>query len=121
MRFLVDESVSPLVAQQLVAAGHDAQHVHELGLSGSTDRSILDEARRAQRVLITMDTDFGALLASSPAVAPSIVLFRGDVTRRPHSQAELLIANLEPIADDLEAGSVVVIGDDRIRVRRLPI
>ena len=82
---------------------------------------ILDRAVRDRRVLVTLDTDFGALVAHSRARLPSIVLFRGDVTRRPIGQAELLLGNLDQFADDLSAGAIVVIGDDRIRVRRLPI
>lgn len=121
MRFLVDESVSPLVAQRLVDAGHDAEHVYNVGLTSNPDPVILDAAARDGRVLITMDTDFGALVARSSATVPSIVLFRGEITRRPDTQVELLLANLDQIADDLDAGAVVVIGDDRVRVRRLPI
>jgi hypothetical protein len=33
LRFLLDESVSPLVTLRLVAAGHDAVHVHDVGPS----------------------------------------------------------------------------------------
>ena len=35
--------------------------------------------------------------------------------------AEILIANLPQVEEDLRVGSIVVIGDDAIRVRRLPI
>jgi len=35
--------------------------------------------------------------------------------------AELLMLNLPMIVDDLEAGAIVVLDDDRIRVRRLPL
>jgi len=35
--------------------------------------------------------------------------------------AELLLANLPSVADDLAAGAVVVIADEDIRIRRLPI
>ncbi len=82
---------------------------------------ILDAAARDGRVLITMDTDFGALIARSSATVPSIVLFRGEITRRPDAQAELLLANLDEIATDLGAGAVAVIGDNRVRIKRLPI
>lgn len=121
MRFLVDESVSPLVVQRLSAAGHDAVHVYDVGLTSKPDPVVLAAAVSEQRVLVTLDTDFGALIANSSGAAPSVVLFRGDVTRRPASQAELLLANLDEFAQDLDSGAVVVIGDDRVRVRRLPI
>jgi hypothetical protein len=48
-------------------------------------------------------------------------VIRGEVTRRPLAQVELLLANLEQVTEDVTAGAVVVIGDDRVRVRRLPI
>jgi hypothetical protein len=33
----------------------------------------------------------------------------------------LLLANLASVAEDLEHGAVVVLHDDRIRLRRLPL
>ncbi len=48
-----------------------------------------------------------------------ILLRRAD--KRPDSVAKVILANLEQIADDLAAGALVVIGDTRIRIRRLPM
>ncbi len=72
-------------------------------------------------MLLTLDTDFGTLLAYSGDATPSVVLFRGEVTRRAEGQARLLVANLEQFDADLAEGALVVIGDNRIRVRSLPI
>lgn len=121
MRFLLDECVSPLVAPPLAAAGHSVVHARDLGLTGQTDAVVLAAAESDQRVLVTLDTDFGALLAASGAARPSIVYFRGEVTRRPAGQVRVLLANLDQFTEDIAAGAVVVIGDDRVRVRRLPI
>lgn len=121
MRFLVDECVSPLVVERLVVAEHDAVHVHAVGLTGQPDSVVLDTAAADHRVLVTLDTDFGALIAHSHAELPSIVMFRGEVTRQPAAQAALLLANLDQFDVDLTEGAIVVIGDDRVRVRRLPI
>ncbi len=121
MRFLLDESVSPLVRDALAAGGTDVVHVHEIGLTSASDPAVLDAAVREGRVLITLDTDFGALVAHSRSQPSSVILIRGHVTRRPLAQASLLLANLEQLVEDLDAGAIVVIGDDRIRVRRLPI
>lgn len=84
-------------------------------------RFLIDESVSHRLVLITLDTDFGVLIAHSGAELPSIVLFRGNVSRPPAAQAELLLASLDQVAEDLAEGAVVVIGDDRVRVRRLPI
>src|SRR4051794_24792557 len=72
-------------------------------------RSYLQTALDDERVLITLDTDFGALLAHSGATVPSVVLFRGDVTRRPVAQARLLLANLDQLEFSLAEGALVVI------------
>lgn len=121
MRFLLDESVSPLVRDALAAGGLDVIHVHDIGLTSAPDPAVLDAAASEGRVLITLDTDFGALIAHSCDEPSSVILFRGHVTRRPSAQASLLLANLAQLTKDLDAGAIVVIGDDRIRVCRLPI
>lgn len=72
------------------------------------------------RVLVSMDTDFGELLAISNATLPSVVLFRR-VGRTAEDQAALLLLNLADIADDLDAGAIAVITNSQIRLRRLPI
>ena len=69
---------------------------------------------------VSADTDFGALLAAFRASRPS-VLVRRVVGRRVEALAALLLANLPEVKEALRAGSVVVIGDDSLRVRRLPI
>lgn len=121
MRFLLDESLSPRLGELLGTAGHDTVHARDVGLMSASDPVVLAAALQARRVLLTLDTDFGALLALSGARQPSVVLFRGEITRRPDGQAELLLANLDQIAADLAEGAAVVIGDGRVRVRRLPV
>ena len=121
MRFLVDNNLSPLLAEGLKTAGHDAVHVRDFGLQASTDSAILEHARAENRVLISADTDFSSLLAHSHATSPSIVLIRRLTGRRAADQFALIEANLPGVADDLEAGAVIVLGDYRVRVRRLPL
>ena len=41
--------------------------------------------------------------------------------RRAADQAALILDNLDAVRADLETGAVVVLGENRIRVRRLPI
>jgi len=120
MKLLVDAALSPFVAASLRDGGHDAIHVRDLGLGEAADEVILEAAAQGQRVLVSADADFGTLLARRNAAEPSVVLLRRSSQRRPALQAALLLANLPAVEAELQAGAVVVVEDDRLRVRRLP-
>jgi predicted nuclease of predicted toxin-antitoxin system len=121
VRFLLDQNLSPLVAEFLREAGHDVVHVRDLGFAAASDRIILDAAATQERTIISADTDFGELLAETNASTPSFILLRRQDRRRARQIALLILANLDAVVEDLEAGAVVVLDDARVRVRRLPI
>ena len=121
MKFLVDANLSPHMAELLESAGHDAVAVRELGLADASDEAILERASREERVLVSHDTDFGTLLAARGLTTPSFILFRSSDPITPDEQAALIIANLDSVAGELEAGAIVVFARGRLRTRRLPI
>lgn len=121
MRFLIDNALSPLVAQALRKHGHDATHVRDVGLHAASDQVVLERAAAESRVLVSADTDFGALLALSELAGPSIILFRRETGRSPQAQIELLLANLNAVKAAADEGSIIVFDENRIRIRRLPI
>ena len=121
MKFLVDNALSPRLADALAEAGHDAVHVRSRGLQAATDPQLFEVAAAEGRTILSADTDFGTLLALRRESKPSVVLFRGRAPRRPNRQAVLLLTNLPIIGPELDRGAIVTIYATRLRIRRLPI
>lgn len=121
MRFLVDKALSPALATLLQQAGHSATHIRTLGLQRADDAVIFERAAAEDRVLVSTDTDFGALLATRSAQKPSVIQFRGRSSRQPDALAHAIVSNLVQLADALVTGSIVTFEPSRVRVRVLPI
>ena len=121
MRFLVDNSLSPVLAEGLRAAGHDTVHVRDYDLQRADDEVIFAKAQIEDRVIIAADTDFGTILALRNERKPSLILLRRSSDRSPAKQVDLLVGNFAEIADALTEGCVAVFDQDRIRIHMLPI
>jgi predicted nuclease of predicted toxin-antitoxin system len=120
LRFLVDMPVARRVAEWLRAQGHDATHTAERGLQRATDADLFRVAAAEQRIVLTLDLDFGAIAARSRGVAVSVLLLRLADLRGPAVIARR--AEVLPVAaPELLRGAVVTVEESRVRVRRLPI
>jgi len=67
MRIVIDMNLSPDWCATLAAAGHEAVHWSQVGDPRAPDVTIMAWARDNNRIVLTHDLDFGALLAITSA------------------------------------------------------
>ena len=84
MRFLVDQNISPELADLIRRAGHEAEHVLYLGLDVADDRELIRFARQGDWVIVSRDADFsGRAGGDSPATWFQLVWVRLGNTTNP--------------------------------------
>lgn len=121
MKFIIDNPLSPRLASILNENGHDAVHVRDYALAEAPDREIISRAATESRVVITADGDFGRMLALLRLRYPSVIFVRKSGPHRADELANVILRHFSLLEQSLHEGSLVVIRDDRFRIRRLPI
>jgi predicted nuclease of predicted toxin-antitoxin system len=77
VRLLFDENLSILSARWAAAAlAVDVLDARAAGLAGKTDREVRRFAIETDRVLVTLDADFGNLIRFSPSGTPGVIWLR---------------------------------------------
>ena len=120
MKFLLDMGIARSTADFLRNQGHNAIHLREQGLQRLSDHDIIDKARVEGRVILTHDLDFGRIIALSQSHLPSVITFRLN-NMQPSQVNHYLAQTLVRFAGQLEAGALVSINEQAIRVRPLPV
>ena len=120
MRFLIDNALPPRLADLLLAAGHDAVHVRAYGMHAAKDEEILARALDEDRIVVSADSDFSAILAAQEAERPSFILFRETNLLVARDYIDMLLPALPMLQPELLAGCVAVFRNSRLRVRKLP-
>ncbi len=113
MRLLLDSCVWRPAAEELRAAGHDVSHVGERGVDPGDDE-ILRCSLEENRVLVTLDKDFGELVFVLGRPHPAIVRLV-DIRARDHGRATLEI--LRNYSQELARRAIIVVERDRVRIR----
>lgn len=120
MRFLADMGISPRTVAFLRELGHDAVHLHALGLDRLPDPAILELARAENRILLTHDLDFAQLMAAGGDVLPSVIVFRLR-KMKPESVNFHLRGIIAQHQESLERGAIISVVEGHARLRFLPI
>ena len=85
MRLLLDQGLSRSAVLHLKNADIEAAHVGDRGLTTASDSKILDFGRQEDRIVVTLDADFHALLlALSEATGPYRAFVEGKLDAPKH-------------------------------------
>lgn len=87
--WLADENIHPDVIAELRSQGIDVVYVRDSGLAGSDDVTLVQLAYSQNRVILTHDSDFGALsIARLEPIVGVVFLRPGHIN--PHFTIEML-------------------------------
>lgn len=116
MLFKIDENLHEEVADLLRQNGHDAISVFAQQLQGHPDGDVAAACRQENRALITLDLDFGSILAFPPEDYAGIVVLRLHDPSRP-SVAAVMRRLLPLLATEPLIGHLWTVDDAGMRVR----
>ena len=120
MRFLVDQPISPLLAEWLREVGHEAFYVRERGLSRASDEEIFSIAVAESAVIVTADLDFSRIVVLSGRDQPGLILFRaGNLSD--DQMLDLLGTVIRRVPAQQLQRSVVVADRTSLRIAPLPL
>lgn len=114
MKVLLDTCIAEKAKTELQSAGHDVVWSGDWD-EDPGDKAILEAAFREQRVLVTIDKDFGELAVVRGAPHCGILRL---VNFRAAQQATVCLQVLAAHGADLQAGALVTAEAGRLRIRR---
>ena len=116
MKLLLDENLSYRHAARLREKGHDAVAMAAENLAGMSDAIVREAAVASGRVLVTLDADFGNILRYPPHGTPGTIWLRLHPPTETKIERALDRCLVRLSTEDL-AGKLVVVDEDKIRVR----
>lgn len=120
MRLLLDENVSPRVAEALARDGVDACHVRDRGLLGATDRSVVECAFAEDRVLVTANVADFVTLARAREIHAGMILLADGALSREQQLDVLRIALTSLDGEDLTNTLIWLAADGTITAEEVP-
>lgn len=120
MKTLVDMCLTPRWIEVFRRVEMSATHWSSIGRANTRDIEIMRFAADHEYVVLTHDLDFGAILAVTKGGRPSVVQLRAQDIN-PDVIGLRVISALRQAESELEAGALLTIDTDRMRLRLLPL
>ncbi len=119
MKILLDMNIPLIWEKFLNDAGYDSVHWSKVGDIRAKDTVIMDWARINEYIVFTHDLDFGALLYSTNAKAPSVIQLR-IANILPSEAGTIVLEVLKTGMKELNEGALITISPKRHRINILP-
>ena len=117
---LLDQGLPRSAVFFLKEAGFEAVHVGEVEMAAATDFAILNFAASHDYVVVTLDSDFHALLATQKSLSPSVIRIRIEGMKGAEL-ANLLKVVIQCAIDDILKGAAISVTENGIRIRHFPL
>ena len=119
MLLKLDENLGRSHVELFRNAGHEADRVHDEGLSGESDSAVWKRVCAEGRFFITLDLDFADIRRYQPGSHHGILLLRARSRSRPAVLQVLQRVLREQQLDSL-SGCLAVADETHTRIRRPP-
>ena len=116
MKFKIDENLPVEIAELLRASEHDADTIHDEGLVGSPDTTVIAACRAEVRCLITLDLDFSDMRAYPPADLPGLIVLR--LRRQDKDHIIEIVTRMIPLLEiEPLQHTLWIVNEERVRIR----
>ena len=116
---LIDEDLPRSTARLLRSLGYEALDVRDIGLRGADDDEIFAYACKANVTMVTADVGFASMVYMSTQAHAGIILLRFPIDMPIKAMNEILLKAISLLSDDEIHGSIIVVDQHKIRIRRV--
>ena len=116
MKFKVDEDLPTDVATVLQSAGHEAETIHQEGMTGWADEDIGRHCQKEERALVTLDLGFADVRAYPPDQYAGLLVLR--VRRQDKGHILSVLSAMVPLLHQEQLqGRLWIVEEWRVRIR----
>ena len=120
MKLLLDQGLPRSTVEKLKLLNIESTHVGDIGMAAATDSEIIQKALHESLTVVTLDSDFHTILATSGNNKPSVIRIRMEGLKA-DKLAGIICSIIESVSDELETGVAISVTEKGIRVRQLPL
>jgi len=116
MKVKLDENIGRRGVELLSGAGHDVMTVRDQSLQGATDQTLFEVCAGEERVLITLDHDFGQVLRFPPGQSAGLIVLEPGPRVTLQSLLDRLRDVIALVATRSPAGELWIVEPGRVRI-----